>query len=142
MVSLLTTGDDSKLRLPAFAHLDLGYAFSESLGVLARVSTWLSYDPFGITFLGVGVMHGFEPDGMFITGLVGLAFEDPDFGIQGDEEREGLAFHFDLGQRFIVADQLYFGVGAHFELGTPLGASALEFTTIGFGPVLSLRWGG
>lgn len=140
-VALLTTGDESQLRLPSFADLDLGYQFSEALALELRLGTWLSYDKFGITFVGVGVTHGFEPDGMFVSGVVGLAFEDPAFGISGDEERQGLAFHIDLGQNFTLAESLYFSVGGHFELGTPLGASGLEFTGIGFGPFLSIRWG-
>ena len=59
----------------------------------------------------------------------------------GDEERQGLAFHVDLGQNFILAESLYFSVGGHFELGTPLGASALEFVGFGVGPFVSIRWG-
>ena len=140
-VALLTTGDDSQLRLPSFAHLDLGYQFSEAFALAVRVGTWLSYDKFGIAFLGVGVTHGFEPEGMFVTGVVGLSFQDPAFGISGDEERQGLAFHLDLGQKFTLAEQLYFSVGGHFEVGTPLGGSGLEFTGIGVGPFVSLRWG-
>jgi hypothetical protein len=140
-VALLTTGDSSKLRLPSFAHLDLGYQFNEALALELRLATWLSYSDFAISFIGVGVTHGFEPEGMFVTGVVGLSFQDPAFGISGDEERQGLAFHIDLGQKFTIADSLYFSVGGHFELGTPLGASALKFTGIGFGPFLSLRWG-
>jgi hypothetical protein len=140
-VALLTTGDDSQLRLPSFAHLDLGYQFSEAFALAVRVGTWLSYDKFGIAFLGVGVTHGFEPEGMFVTGVVGLSFQDPAFGISGDEERQGLAFHLDLGQKFTLAEQLYFSVGGHFEVGTPLGGSGLAFTGIGVGPFVSLRWG-
>jgi hypothetical protein len=140
-VALLTTGDTSQLRLPSFAHLDLGYQFSEALALALRLGTWLSYDSFAITFVGVGVTHGFEPEGMFVTGMVGLSFRDPAFGISGDEERQGLAFHLDLGQRFTLAQSLYFAVGGHFELGTPLGASALEFVGFGVGPFVSLRWG-
>jgi hypothetical protein len=141
-VALLTTGSDSKLRLPSFAHLDLGYQLSESFAVALRIGTWLSYSDFAIAFVGVGVTHGIKPEGMFVTGMVGLSFLDPAFGISGDEERQGLAFHIDVGQHFTLAEALYFSVGAHFELGTPLGASALEFTGVGAGPFVSIKWGG
>jgi hypothetical protein len=140
-VALLTTGDESKLRLPSFAHLDLGYQFSEALAVALRLGTWLSYNTFAMAFLGVGVTHGVQPEGMFIAGFIGLAFQDPAFGIQGDEEREGLAFHFDVGEKFTLIESLYFSVGGHFELGTPLGASGVKFTSFGVGPFVSLRWG-
>jgi hypothetical protein len=143
-VALVTTGSEfSKLRLPASAQLDLGYQFAEAIAVALRVGTWLSYDTFGITFLGLGVVHGFEPEGMFVAGFLGLSFLDPAFGISGDEERQGLALHVDIGQRFTLAESLYFAVGGHFELGTPLGSTeaADEFVAFGVGPFVSLRWG-
>jgi hypothetical protein len=141
-VALLTTGgNDSMLRLPSYAHLDLGYQFSPALALGLRLGTWLSYDKFAIAFVGVGVTHGFEPDSMFFTGVIGLSFQDPSFGIQGDEQRQGLALHLDVGQRFTLAEALYFEVGGHLELGTPWGATALEFVGIGIGPFVSVRWG-
>ncbi len=142
-VALVTTGSEySKLRLPASAQLDLGYQFSEAIAVALRAGTWLSHDSFGITFLGLGVVHGFEPEGMFVAGFLGLSFVDPGFEIS-EEDRQGLAAHVDIGQRFTLAESLYFSVGGHFELGTPLGSSerARELVAFGVGPFVSLRWG-
>lgn len=143
-VALVTTGSEySKLRLPASGQLDLGYQFAEAFAIAIRAATWFSYDTFGISFLGLGVVHGFEPEGMFVAGFAGLSFVDPAFGISGDEDRQGLAFHVDIGQRFTLADALYFSIGGHFELGTPLGSTeaADELVAFGVGPFIAVRWG-
>jgi hypothetical protein len=141
-VALVTTGEEySKLRLPASAYLDLGYQFFEAFALALRVGTWLSYDTFGITFAGIGFMHGFQPEGMFVAGFVGLSFLHPEWGFNGDEERQGFAFHVDIGQKFTLAEALYFSVGGHFELGTPLASSGPDFVSFGVGPFVSIQWG-
>jgi hypothetical protein len=141
-VALVTSGEEySKLRLPASAYLDLGYQFYEAFALALRVGTWLSYDTFGITFAGIGFMHGFQPEGMFVDGFIGLSFLHPEWGFNGDEERQGFAFQIDIGQKFTLAESLYFSVGGHFELGTPLAASGPEFVSFGVGPFISIQWG-
>lgn len=141
-VSLLTDGDVSDLRLPAYAHLDLGYAFSPELAITARFGTWLSFDPWALDFIGAGVSFGFvAPETMFVTALLGVSLIDDAFAPSGDEEAQGLAAHVDIGQRWTLASSLYFELGAHFELGTPWIADG-DFVSFGVGPFLSVRWGG
>jgi len=140
-VALLTNGDASDLRLPSYAHLDLGYAFSPEIALNLRFGTWLSFSPFALDFIGAGASFGFAPEGMFVTVLLGVSLADESFFIDGEEGVQGLAAHLDLGQRWTLVDQLYFELGAHFELGTPL-AGEREFTSLGVGPFVSVRWGG
>lgn len=141
-VALLTDGDLSDLRLPSYAHLDFGYAFSPALALTARVGTWLSFSPWALDFLGAGASFGFAPESMFVTALIGVSFSDETFFFDGEEDIQGLAVHLDLGQRWTLTGQLYFEVGAHFELGTPLLTNSEEFVSVGIGPFVSVRWGG
>ena len=140
-VALLTDGELSDLRLPSYAHLDLGYAFSPEFALTARLGTWLSFSPFALDFIGAGASFGFAPESMFVTALIGLSFADDAFFVDGSD-LQGLAVHLDLGQRWTVTGQLYFELGAHFELGTPLLTNSEEFVSIGIGPFVSVRWGG
>jgi hypothetical protein len=141
-VALQTTGDVSKLRLPGSAQLDVGYGFTPDFAVLLRVGTWFSYDPFALHFLGAGIRYGVQPEGMFVNALLGASIRDLEFGFQGSEDEtiQGLAVHLEVGERFRIADAVDYEIGAHFELGTPLFASDLKFTSIGIGPFLALRW--
>jgi hypothetical protein len=143
-VGFLTAGAEaSAIQLLASTQLDVGYGFTPEFAVLLRVGTWLDYNPFALHFLGAGVRFGFQPEGMFVNALLGVSIADGEFGFQGssDEDIQGLALHLDVGQRFPIVETLDFEIGAHFELGTPLFASDLEFTSIGFGPFIALRWG-
>jgi hypothetical protein len=141
-VALLTTGEVSDLRLPSSVQLDFGYGFSHEFAALLRAGSWFSYDPFALHFLGAGIRYGFQPEGMFVNALLGASISDGEFGFQGseDESIQGLALHLEVGQRFPIAEVADFEIGAHFELGTPLFASDLEFTSIGVGPFVALRW--
>jgi hypothetical protein len=118
----------SKLRHPSYATFDIGYRPDGDLAIVLRLASWLPYSPYASQFLGAGVSYRFEPDGMFLTGLVGLGMVSsvsPKF----EERLQGLAAQFDLGQQWPVSAALAFAVGVHFELATPwLGVySATDF---------------
>jgi hypothetical protein len=119
-VALLTTGDVSQLRTPTSFQLDFGYGFTPSFALNLRLGSWLSYSPFALHFVGVGVRQGFLPEGMFVIALAGLSLRDVELGVQGgsDESVQGLALQLDLGQRWPLSASLAFEVGAHFECGS------------------------
>ena len=144
-MNFLTAGaETSRILLRGWLQLDGGYGFTPDLAVLLRVSTWLSYDPLALHFLGAGVRLGVAPDGMFVNALLGVSIADGEFGFQGggDESVQGLALHAEVGQSFSLADCWWFEIGAHFGLGTPLFASESKFTSIEFGPFVAVRFGG
>jgi hypothetical protein len=139
---LLREGGATQLRKPTFASLDLGYAPTRHLVLLLRVSSWLAYEPYALQFVGAGASYYFAPDGMFVTGVVGMSVLDDHAGLPGDsgEPVQGLSVQVDVGQQWALGPRFAFSVGAHAELGTPWLRGVVEATDIGVGIFVALSY--
>ena len=125
----------NKLRKPAFAMLDLGYSPTTRLTLLLRLASWVSYKPFALQFVGAGASYMFAPEGIFVSGVVGMSVLDDRFGLPGDsgEAVQGVTAHIELGQRWNMSPLFTFTIGAHGEVGTPWLHSDLSMTDVAIG---------
>jgi hypothetical protein len=128
----------STLRKPGFVSVDLGYGILPNIAVLLRAATFLSYDAYGVQFLGAGASISFAPEGMYVAGLLGVSVLAPSFA--SDQRVQGLAMQLELGQRWPLPAGFDFGIGAHFELATPFAGYFTEATSFGMGLFTSLGY--
>jgi hypothetical protein len=140
--SLIRQVGETQLRRPSFANLDLGYAPSRRLVLLLRISTWLEYEPFALQFVGAGASYFFAPEGMFVTGVLGVSVFDDRAGLPGDsgEQVQGLSAQLDVGQQWALARRFVFCVGAHAEVGTPWLRGVAQATDLGVGMFVSIGY--
>jgi hypothetical protein len=139
---LLRQSGATQLRKPTFANLDLGYAPTRHVILLLRVSSWLAYEPYALQFVGAGASYFFAPDGMFVTGVLGVSVLDDRAGLPGDsgEVVQGLSAQVDVGQQWALSQHLGFCLGAHIEVGTPWLRGVVEATDLGVGIFVSLSY--
>jgi hypothetical protein len=140
--SLIRQVGDTQLRRPTFASLDFGYAPSRRVMLLLRVSTWLAYEPFALQFVGAGASYFFAPDGMFVTGVLGMAVFDDQPGLPGDsaEQVQGFSAQLEVGQQWALSPRFMFCVGAHAEVGTPWLRGVAQATDLGVGLFTSIGY--
>ncbi|HEY2736674.1 MAG TPA: hypothetical protein VGI70_21890, partial [Polyangiales bacterium] len=136
--SIARAYDVTSLRRPSYASFDIGYRPGGDLAIVLRLQSWLPYSPYASQFLGAGVSYRFDPEDMFLTGVIGVAMVSsvsPKF----EERLQGLAGQFDLGQQWPLSAALAFAVGVHFELATPwLGV--YQATDFGAGMFVALAY--
>ena len=122
---------DTKLSRPFFLVLDLGYAVTRNVTIIARGSSWLPTDDFANEFLGAGAVYRFLAERLYVAGALGLSLTR--FGTASEWRHfvQGLALEADVGQVFPLTTHTSFSVGAHFQFGTPLlGKEPDAFTSL------------
>lgn len=114
-------GDHLDVWKPPSVSLDLGYAFDKRISVIVRGSTWLrSGDPAN-EFVGLGAVYHFPVEHLYVEPVLGLSWVRSGAIDQWQHTRQGLALELDIGQTFTLSSLTDFGVGAHFQFGTPWG---------------------
>jgi hypothetical protein len=135
----LAGGDDTKLSRPFSFQLDLGYAITRQVTVIARASSWLPIDNLANEFVGAGAMYHLISERVYVGGALGLSLTR--IGPASDWQHfvQGLALEADVGQAFPITENTHFSVGAHFQFGTPLfGKDPDAFTSLQAGIFVAL----
>jgi len=119
--ALLFPEGDTQLARPFFLVLDLGYAVTRNIAIVARGSSWLPTEDFSNEFFGAGAVYRFLAERLYVAGALGLSLTR--FGRAASEWRhyvQGLALEADVGQVFPLTTHTSFSLGAHFQFGTPI----------------------
>jgi hypothetical protein len=103
---------------PVFLNLDLGYAFSRRVAVIARMGGWLRTGSPALEYFGVGGSYYFMSDSMFVTGTVGVSVERRGVWDASRQLVHGVGLQLELCQLWHLTRKLEFAVGPHFEIGT------------------------
>lgn len=135
--ALWLDGDDAQLWTPASFSLVAGYALDAELAIVARAASWLKFDELANEFYGAGVQYRFA-GAMSVLATVGASFTRlSDFS----RRLQGLAVQADVGQGFVLSEHWELVLGAHFQVGTPLGGSGRDgFSSIETGVFLAIDY--
>lgn len=118
--ALWFSGGDTKLSRPLSLGLDLGYALTRKLTVIARASSWFPTDNLANEFVGAGAVYRFVAERLYIMGALGVSLTRVGPASDWRHYVQGLALETDVGQWFPLTTNTSFSVGAHFQFGTPL----------------------
>jgi hypothetical protein len=135
--ALWLNGGEAELAKPVSFSAALGYSLSESLAIVAHASSWVRLSSFANEYLGAGVMYQFLGD-MTVLGTVGVAVTRAGSVSDWTHRIQGLAFQADVGQRLAIDMPFDLVLGAHFQVGTPLGGVRPDaFTSLETGVFLA-----
>jgi hypothetical protein len=129
--SLWVNGHDTVLHRPLPLGLDLGYALTRKITLMARGSTWLPTGRLANEFLGAGVTYHFAAARLYVAGALGASLTRIRASGTWSHYFQGLALEADVGQVFPLSTSAALSFGAHFQLGTPLlGKAPDAFTSV------------
>jgi hypothetical protein len=129
--SLWINGEDTKLVAPLFLALDLGYALTRNITLMARGSSWLPTERQANEFFGAGLTYRFLAARLYVATALGVSLTRHGSISEWKHYVQGLALEADVGQQFALSSSAAFSVGAHFQLGTPLVGEAPDaFTSV------------
>jgi hypothetical protein len=118
--ALWFSGGDKKLSTPFNFGLDLGYAITRRITLIARATSWAPVDNLANEFFGAGVVYRFAVEHLYVAGALGLSLTRTGPISEWQHYVQGLALEADVGQSFSITTNTAFSVGAHFQIGTPL----------------------
>jgi hypothetical protein len=122
---------DTKLSQPFSFVLDLGYAVTREIALIARGSSWLPTDNLANEFVGAGAAYRFVAERVYVAAALGLSLTRVGSPSEWSHYVQGLALEADVGQMFPLTTHTHFSVGAHFQFGTPiLGKEPDAFTSL------------
>jgi hypothetical protein len=122
---------DTKLSRPFTFVLDLGYALTRDVTIIARGSSWLPSDDLANEFLGAGAVYHFVAERVYVAAALGLSLTRIGAISEWRHFVQGLALEADVGQIFPLTTHTSFSLGAHFQFGTPLlGKEPDAFTSL------------
>lgn len=122
---------DTKLSRPLSLVLDLGYALTHNVTIIARGSSWLPTDNLANEFLGAGAVYRLLAARLYVASALGLSLTRIGPMSEWQHYVQGLALEADVGQVFPLTTHTAFSVGAHFQFGTPLlGKDPDAFTSL------------
>lgn len=129
--ALWLSGDDARLARPVMLGLELGYAVSRGISVVARACSWLPNDGLANEFVGAGAVYHLVAARVYVASALGVSWTRVGGLGDGSHHLQGLAIEADVGQRFPVWGASAFSLGAHFQIGTPwLGRAPDAFTSL------------
>ncbi|HET8932024.1 MAG TPA: hypothetical protein VFN67_01230 [Polyangiales bacterium] len=137
--ALWITGGDTKLSRPFWFGLDLGYAVTRNVTIIARGSSWFPSDNLANEFFGAGAVYRFVAERLYVAGALGVALTRVGPASDWSHYVQGLAVEADVGQWFTLTPQTAFSLGAHFQVGSPFfGKKPDAFTSLQAGIFVAL----